>query len=230
MAEHAGAALFACPFLDLGGHHGADAAQARFPVLLLARGGYDRAVHAAGCFVVVLRGAIHCFLQNTGEVVGKFQIVDGSWRCISLAARDNDVLAWAKKGEEDAAGHVVFSLSVPKLERRDLLEPDWYSAVTYAHGDIIIGTTIGRVDTYHIPSGKKIWEGGQWWWDGVHDGFIYFSATEPDGKHTSVNRIEVKTGNACKIYEEELPASMQLKPMETAPAPAGPKRESDYRL
>lgn len=180
-------------------------------------------------FVAEAAGTIYCFRQDNGEVVSALKVQKGVYPCVSLAARSGDILVWTCKGDREVSGYVVFSLTVPNLERRNLLEPDWYSAVSYAYADTVMGTTIGRIDTYHIPSGKKIWEGGQWNWDGVHDGFIYFSTMEPNGTHTSVNRIEVKTGNRTKLYEEELPPKLQW-PRDDRPKlhkPTG--RQSDYR-
>src|ERR1043166_3784155 len=50
MAEHAGPALLARTLLDFGRHYGTDAAQARFPVLRLARGGYEFTILLSGPF------------------------------------------------------------------------------------------------------------------------------------------------------------------------------------
>ena len=161
-------------------------------------------------FVVDLGGTIHCLDQKTGRMVKKLQIQSNSFASASLAERDGAVLVWTQKGSDVFSGHVVFSLTVPNLVKSELAETDWYSASSHTYKDMIIGMTIGRMDAYNIKTGKKIWQGGQWNWDGIHGGFIFFSTMDEDGKHTSVNKINVETGERLLLYRELLPPDMQM--------------------
>ena len=163
-------------------------------------------------FVVDLAGTLHCLNQKTGAAVKTLQIQDSPYASVSLAERDGALLVWTQEGRDVFSGHVVFSVSVPDLTKSELTKTDWYSAVSHTYGDIVIGMTIGRMDTYNIKTGEKLWQGGQWNWDGIHDGWIYFSTMETNGTHTSVNMIEVTTGNRKKLYEELLPEKWQWKP------------------
>jgi hypothetical protein len=156
-------------------------------------------------FVIGLAGTLHCLNQKTGAAVKTHKIHDGPYASVSLAVRDDSLLAWTQEGHDLFSGHVVFSVSVPDLVQSELTKTDWYSAVSYTYGDIVIGRTVGRIDTYNVKTGEKLWQGGQWNWEGVHDGWIYFSTMETNRTHASVNRIEVTTGRREKLYEEHLP-------------------------
>jgi hypothetical protein len=162
-------------------------------------------------FVVDLAGTIHCLDQKTGSVVKTLQVQASPYASVSLAERGGTILVWTQKGHDVFSGHVVYSLSVPDLVKSQLAEADWYSAASYTYGDIVIGTTIGRMDAYNIKTGAKIWQGGQWNWDGVHDGYIFFSTMDKDGKHTSVNKIKVDSGERTFLYREVLPKELQWK-------------------
>jgi len=122
----------------------------------------------------------------------------------------------------------VYSLSIPDFHKSTALHPDWYSAVSSIYGDVLIGKTIGRVDTYNIRTGKKLWEGSQWDWNGIYDGWIYFSAMDADGEHTSVNKIRVDSGERALVYREPLPLAMQVKVKQPKAEPERPL-EGDYR-
>jgi outer membrane protein assembly factor BamB len=163
-------------------------------------------------FVVDLAGTIHCLNQKTGTAVKTLQIQENPYVSISLASRDGAVLVWTQEGGDVFSGHVVYSVSVPQLIKSKLTKTDWYSAVSQTYGDVVIGRTIGRMDTYNIKTGEKLWQGGQWNWNGVHDGWIYYSTMEANGTHTSVNMIEVTSGKSRKLYEEVLPEEYQWTP------------------
>ena len=169
-------------------------------------------------FVVDLAGTLHCLDQKTGAAVKTLQIQESPYASVSLAERDGAVLVWTQEGRDVFSGHVVFSVSVPDLVKSELTKTDWYSAVSHTHGDIVIGMTVGRMNTYNVKTGEKLWQGGQWNWDGIHDGWIYFSTMENNGTHTSVNMIEVTTGKRKKLYEELLPEEWQWKPRQRASA------------
>jgi outer membrane protein assembly factor BamB len=171
----------------------------------------SKAVAISNFFVVALGGTLHCFKEADGEVLNTLKVNDSDIISPTLALRDGRALVWAQKGRDVFSGHVVFSLNVPEFVKTELTETDWYSATSVVYEDIVIGVTIGRVDAVHIPTGKKLWQGGQWNWDGILNGYIYFSDMERDGEHTSINRIQVKTGQREKIYEELLPEEMQWK-------------------
>lgn len=169
-------------------------------------------------FVVDLAGTLHCLNQKTGAAVKTLQIQESPYASVSLASRDGAVLVWTQEGRDVFSGHVVYSVSVPQLIKSELAKTDWYSAVSHTYGDIVIGMTVGRMDTYNIKTGEKLWQGGQWNWDGVHDGWIYYSTMETNGTHTSVNMIEVTSGKSRKLYEEALPEEWQGKPKKRAKA------------
>jgi outer membrane protein assembly factor BamB len=171
----------------------------------------SKAVAISNYFVVALGGTLHCFKEADGQIAKTLKVNDSDIISPTLALRDGLVLVWTQKGRDVFSGHVVFSLSVPDFVKTELTETDWYSAMSIVHEDIVIGVTIGRVDAVHIPTGKKLWQGGQWNWNGILNGYIYFSDMERDGEHTSINRIQVKTGERQKIYEEVLPGEMRWK-------------------
>jgi hypothetical protein len=91
------------------------------------------------------------------------------------------------------------------LTKTELIKTEWTSARSFIYGDVVIGCSMGRVDTYNIRTGEQLWRGGQWNWEGIHNGWIYYSTRELNGTHTSVNMIEVTTGKLKKLYEEPLP-------------------------
>jgi hypothetical protein len=181
-------------------------------------------------FIVDLAGTVYCFEQKSGRTVNKLQIQESPYASVSLAERDGAVLVWTQEGHDVFSGHVVYSLSVPELKKSEILKTDWYSAASTTYGDVVIGMTIGRMDAYNMKTGKKLWEGGQWNWEGIHDGYIYFSTMDDDGKHTSVNSIRVDSGERTLIYREPLPQDMQWK-VDPRPSKKEPERplKSDYR-
>ncbi|MDD2600711.1 MAG: hypothetical protein PHO37_16065 [Kiritimatiellae bacterium] len=166
-------------------------------------------------FVINLAGAIHCINQKTGVAVKKLQVQRSPYASVSLAEHNGVVLAWIQDDCDVFSGYTIYSLSVPSLTKTELTKTDWYSAEFQTYGDIVVGRTIGRVDTYNIMTGEKLWQGGQWSWDGIHDGLIYYSTMEDNGNYTSVNKIDVVTGRCEKLYEEPLPQESQLKQIET---------------
>jgi hypothetical protein len=105
----------------------------------------------------------------------------------------------------------VYALSVPQLMESALFTTDFFPTSHEILNDAAVGWSIGRIDTYDMVSGKKLWGGGQWNWHGTENGSIYFSERDPDGNHTSINRINIRTGARQKLYLEELPPEMQKK-------------------
>lgn len=169
-------------------------------------------------FVVELSGAVKCYRQKDGTVLNS--IIFGRTRGVSICPYKSDVLAWIQvhfkvppvdKFSYDESlfkklnRHVIYSLSVPELEKREVFKPDWFASTARTYDDIIIGNTVGKIFAYDITTGKKIWEGGQWNWSGIHDSYIYYSKHEHNGDSTTINQINVTTGERKKLYEELLP-------------------------
>jgi hypothetical protein len=97
-------------------------------------------------------------------------------------------------------------LSVPSLEKRDLLYAGGYHAATVQlHGDIVVPHSLNENSAWHLATGKKIWDyRGQWYESSIHEGFLYFGKHDWEGKTTSMNKIEIATGKIEKLYQEEL--------------------------
>lgn len=161
-----------------------------------------------GYFVVTISGRIHVIDPSTGVALNTVRLSESS-RPVSLTACENLVLAWTQEGDDWRTGHVAYSFTIPGLAKNKVAEMDWYAATAHSYKDVVIGNTIGRMDAYNIKTGKKLWEGGQWAWSGIHDGWIYFSEQETNGTHSAVSEIEVSTGTRRKLYEELLPENMQ---------------------
>lgn len=162
-------------------------------------------------FVVAMAGSIHCINQKTGKLVKQAVVQKSPYASISLATRDEQVLLWTQAGEDVFSGHIVNALSIPELTLTKKAATDWYSASTETYGDMVIGMTIGRIDAYNIKTGQKVWQGGQWNWEGIHNGWIYYGTMEPNETHCSINMIEATTGRKKKLYEESLP--QELRPL-----------------
>ena len=154
-------------------------------------------------FVVSLGDEVLCMRQENGQILKRANSQAGK-PGVSLANRDDHVVVWSCADRASFAGR-VYKLSVPELDEFTLFSTDFFPLSHAIFGDVVVGRSGGRVDAYSLTDGKKLWRGGQWNWSGVFDGAIYFSEQEPDGKHTSVNRIDIKTGEREKLFEELLP-------------------------
>ena len=155
-------------------------------------------------FVVSLGDEVLCMRQENGQILKRVKSPAGQ-PGVSLANRGDHVVVWscADRASFSFAGR-VYQLSVPELDEFALFSTDFFPLSHAIFGDVVVGRSGGRVDAYSLTDGKKLWRDGQWNWSGVFDGAIYFSEQEPDGKHASVNRIHIKTGEREKLYEELL--------------------------
>jgi len=180
-------------------------------------------------FITLSSPTIFCYDHESGNLLKSRNLVGKGWGSVSVCQQGKEFLAWVSENSD--SGGAVYAISVPDLEERRLLTADWYAALIHVAGDVLIGETIGRTDVYHLGTRKKIWVGGQRLWEGVHDGYIYYSAMDHDGIHTVLIRIHAETGERKLLYRELLPAEMQW---EMADASEMPKEElplrSDYRL
>jgi len=153
-------------------------------------------------FVVSLGDKVLCMRQENGQILKRAKSPAGE-PGVSLANREDHVVVWSSAERAAFAGR-VYKLSVPELDELALFSTDFFPLSHAIFGDVVVGRSGGRVDAYSLTDGKKLWRDGQWNWSGVFDGAIYFSEQEPDGKHASVNRIHIKTGEREKLYEELL--------------------------
>lgn len=144
--------------------------------------------------------SIYCFEAKTGKVLKKITIGKGS--SVSIARDGNRVLAWHQEDWRKPGS--VYAISVPELSKEKLATTDWYSANTTTYGDIVIGSTIGRTEARNIKTQEMVWQGGQWAWSGIHDGYIYFSQMNPDQNHADLIRLEVNTGKQKLLYQQKL--------------------------
>jgi outer membrane protein assembly factor BamB len=167
------------------------------------------AVSVNDTFIVGESGMIHCVNQQSGSIINSYKMSDESSHPTSLVGNKNRVIVWTREGNDVFSGHVIYSLSVPSLDEIDFFEPDWYSSTTFVYDDIIIGGTLYRTEAYNLNSGEKVWSGGQWRWNGEFDGFLFFSRSDHDGKHTCIEKINIKTGERTEIYRALLPNKLQ---------------------
>ncbi len=159
-------------------------------------------------FVVTLEKKVLCFRQNTG-VLEKEVRLDST---LSLYIKDGTVLVWMNIwASYPVRESRVYSFTVPDLKKAEVLKAVQRGYRMDLWGDVLIGTTTNRVFAYDMKSGQKIWRAGQWGWKGVHDGHIFFSEMEGDGKHTCVQRMDVKTGKRRVLYQEKLPKEIEWK-------------------
>lgn len=189
-----------------------------------------RGIAAGKYFVVHNNDGVFCFDQKTGGILSQWNPERTSVHTINPGEQEDEVFAWARvtpppKSEDPETDffininegasilspdeYAVFSLSLPDLNATRLFQPNNYSTVTDRYENIIIGQTIGRLTAYDLESGETVWEGGQWHWNGVHGGGIYFSQMERDGIHTRVQRICVETGEIRLLYQERLPRRLR---------------------
>lgn len=163
-------------------------------------------------FVIDTGGTIRCVNQGTGKIVNELCVQSNPYACVTLVAQNKSIIMWSEKKSGINSFYIIYSLSVPGLVMSELIKTEYGAASAQSFGDILIGMDIGRVWAYNLKTGENIWRGGQWSWNGIHDGWLYFSTMEKNGTHTSVNQIDVKTGNIKKLYEEIIPDSgIQLK-------------------
>lgn len=163
-----------------------------------------KGVHIDGSFVLAVDNTVLCLSQDDGRELNCAQLDEDPTVNVRLAAWGDEVVAWTTKGWRPMAGHVVVSLSVPELEEKLRLEAEHGAALCYTYEDVVIGDCWSYVSAYNLRTKEKLWEGAGWGWDGVHDGYMYFTTTEVGLTHTSVNRIEVRTGRRERLYEEEI--------------------------
>ncbi len=167
-------------------------------------------VAASNYFVLSLGDSVASVRQRDGAIVKKTKVSDLG-PGVSLAEKAGRVIVWSQAGGRmDFTGR-VYALAVPDLTESELFKTDFFPTSHEIVNDAAIGWSIGRIDTYDMLSGKKLWGGGQWNWHGTANGCIYFSQRDPDGKHTSIDRIDIRTGARRTLYTEELPEEMQSK-------------------
>lgn len=106
---------------------------------------------------------------------------------------------------------VYLEFALPGFQMKEIAGRQLKSAVVCRHGDILIGWTFGRVEAYHARTGRRLWRGGPGGWDGIHDGFIYYSDVDPTERYVSINRLNVQTGKRKQLYREELPDELRWK-------------------
>ena len=99
------------------------------------------------------------------------------------------------------------AFSAPELEEGLRFEVEHGAESCCVYADVVIGDSGRNVSAYNLTTKEKLWlcEGTGWGWNGVNDGYIYFSTAAAGLADTSVNRIEVKTGRLERLYEEKLP-------------------------
>jgi hypothetical protein len=156
------------------------------------------------------KGSLKCVLTSDGSRVNSFQVTTNQYASFSIAPNQNTLLLWAREGRDVFSGHVIYSLSVPDLQKSLALKPDWYASIITVHSNIVMGETTGRIDAFDLSTGKKLWKGGQWNWDGVHDGKVYFSEMGSNEKTVTVNEIIIATGRRRKLFQEELPPEKRI--------------------
>ena len=172
-------------------------------------------------FVVNVAGTIRSYEQKTGNCIKTLRLQGEPWQAVCLAIQNRSVLVRTQEGASSFAVEVVYALGVPDLNKTELTMADWRSAVCTTSGDTVIDSTDGVTEGYDRNTGRKIWRGEPRDWNGIHDGWIYYSTTEANGTHRSVNKIEVSTGRRVKIYEEVIPRELQRKPHAVKPSMPG---------
>ncbi|MHC4423111.1 MAG: outer membrane protein assembly factor BamB family protein [Planctomycetota bacterium] len=172
-------------------------------------------------FIVALSEDVKCYRQTDGKLMNSISF--GQDTEAVICSYKSDVLACVEFYVDDLNDpyldessldelpsldnmydYVVYSLSVPELKKKEVFKPDWYAVDVRTYGDMLFGETIGTIDVYHIPTGRKIWSGGQWNWSGIYDDFIFYSKYEHKEGLTTINQINVKTGERKRLYEEPL--------------------------
>lgn len=164
-------------------------------------------------FVVKLGKKLIALDQNRGTIAANVP-----WRIEGvitgcLCAHGDSVLLWSSNFNVQSAS----AFTVPELVKTTLMKPDHYAARACVYKDTLIGTTVYQANAYSLSSGERRWKGSQWEWEGVHDGLIYFSEMETDGKYTSVQSIEVDSGKRRVLYRELLPEKMQWDNLHKVP-------------
>jgi hypothetical protein len=160
-------------------------------------------------FVVDFGYTVHCIEQKSGKTVQEHKMEGFRFPFAPPVARGDSVVVWDHEGANFLSGNVLYSLNVPNLERLEIAIMDGNPMPFEIFGDFLVGKTFPLA--HDLKAKRRIWFGGDWNCSGVHDGFIYFSVMDEDGKNTSINKIEVGTGKKTLLYREALPAEMQRK-------------------
>jgi hypothetical protein len=168
-------------------------------------------VAVSNYFVLSLGDSIACVRQGDGSICKKIKVSEYG-PGVSLVENAGRAVVWSQGGARMNFTGRVYALSVPEMTESELFKTDFFPTSHEILNDAAVGWSIGRIDTYDMVSGKKLWGGGQWNWHGATNGCIYFSQRDPDAKHTSINRIDIRTGALHQLYSEELPPEMQKKP------------------
>lgn len=166
-------------------------------------------IYVDGGFAIAVDNTVRCLAEDDGRDLNTVQVDEDSTVRVALASWGDSVVAWTSKGWRPLAGHMVVSFSAPELEEGLRFEVEHGADRCCAYGDVVIGDCGRNVSAYNLTTKEKLWEGAGWGWDGVHDGYIYFTTTAVGLTHTSVNRIEVRTGRQERLYEEELPEELR---------------------
>jgi hypothetical protein len=154
------------------------------------------AVAIGDYFVVGIGGTALCLRQTDGHVLKELKLTDGGYMPLAFALRGERVLMWLKFS--------VSELTVPDLQKRDLLYAGGYSAAEVeVYKDIVIGGSLNENHGWQISTGNRLWKEHEWDAAPVHEGFIYFGKPD-DRETTSMNRIEVSTGKVDKLCSEPL--------------------------
>jgi hypothetical protein len=149
-------------------------------------------------FVVAVGNRALCLSQADGRVLKQIQLTEHDFAFVTFVSRGEKVFMWSN--------FTLSELSVPNLEKRDLLYAGGYHASSVQlHGDIVVPHSLNENSAWHLATGKKIWDHrGQWHEGSIHEGFLYFGKNDSDRKTTSMNKIEITTGKIEKLYGEEL--------------------------
>jgi len=165
---------------------------------------YASSMHVGSHLLVEDAGTLHCYEQESGELLKSVNVEEDGYRTVSLCRDGERIVAWVRGADVFSEG-TVYEISVPKLTKRRLIDTDWYAATSRIVGDVVVGQTVGRMDAYNLKTGEKVWRGRQWNWQGVHEGCMFYSVMSKDGKHADLKRIRVETGERKLLYREVLP-------------------------
>jgi len=158
-------------------------------------------------FIVANAGSILCFESSTGKIVSHHQIEPSLVSRMSLSIKNEVALLWFPQAARISTTNypTLSRITIPDLCINGVFSVDdsSFMKVVFFSDAAVICRSIGWTKAYDCQTGKPLWDGGQWNYGDVSDGWLYFSETEYFGKRSSIKRIKILTGVIEKIYEEE---------------------------